>query len=60
MLRLLKFLFTGSFHEHKYVPIDHHKCNTWEGSYSSRPVAIVHTYVGRCECGKIKSTQVSI
>lgn len=60
MLRLLKFLFTGSWHEHIYVPVEQFKCNNWGSRHDSRPTSIVHTYVSRCACGKIQSRQVSI
>lgn len=60
MIRLLKFLFTGSWHEHIYEPVEQFKCNTWSDDRSSRPVAITHTYVSRCTCGKIVSRQVEI
>lgn len=60
MLRLLKFLFTGSFHECQFVQIDQHKTSTYSSGYSSRPHTITHTYVSRCNCGKIVSKQVTV
>jgi hypothetical protein len=61
MLRLLKFLFTGTWHECKFEPVEKHQCSKWDGTYASRPSEIVHTYVSRCsECGKYSSVRVSI
>jgi hypothetical protein len=60
MLKLIRFLFTGSWHEHIYVPVEQFKCSNWSSSYASRPSSIVHTYVSRCSCGKIQSKQVSV
>jgi len=60
MLRLIKFLFTGSWHECIYLPVDHHKTSTYSGSYSQRPHTITHTYVSRCECGNMRSKKVEV
>lgn len=50
MLRLLKFLFTGSWHEHKWVVI-----RTGNIGYGGRVNGI--RYFLQCsQCGKIKHT----
>lgn len=51
MLRLLKFLFTGDPHLHKWVLIE--KRDVMDGDYSKIPVG--QKYICQCEhCGKIK------
>lgn len=61
MFRLLKFLFTGSWHECTFVQVDHHKTNTFHRNGDRLPHTITHTYVSRCShCGKIQSRTISI
>ena len=49
MIKLLKYLFTGSWHEHKYVVVQKDKM------YNGKNLAY-NIYICRCsECGKMKS-----
>lgn len=60
MLRLLKFLFTGTWHECTFVQIDVHSVSTNCGR-THRIKEINHTYVSRCTgCGKIHSKTISV
>lgn len=60
MLRLLKFLFTGVWHECKYELIDQ-KETTTSHRHAPMPYKITRTYVSRCNhCGDITSRSVEI
>ena len=50
MLRLLRFLITGSWHEHKWIEVKHVKTINSDGDYYK------DEYLCRCEkCGTMKS-----
>jgi hypothetical protein len=56
MLRLLRFLITGSWHEHTYEIIEERAvCSGCQGAEKG------FIYVSRCTvCGKIKSNQITL
>jgi len=57
MIRLLRFLITGSWHEHTWEVIDQY--NTQLLDDDERPYGYVHTYVQKCTiCGKLKTFKV--
>jgi len=59
MLRLLKFLITGSWHEHKWEDKDTDDTNIFADEKSKLPIRFVRTYVQKCAvCGKLKITRV--
>ena len=55
MLKLLRFLITGSWHEHKWEIIERYKADiyTWKSEY--KPEKTQHTIIQKCEvCGKLQ------
>jgi hypothetical protein len=59
MIRLIKFLITGSWHEHKWEINDEQETDIFAYEDSKLPVRFVRTYVQKCAvCGKLKSFKV--
>ena len=59
MIRLLRFLITGFWHEHKWEIYDTGEVAIWLDDNSTRPMRYVTTYIQKCSvCGKLKSFKV--
>ena len=60
MIRLLKFLITGSWHEHKWEIYRTSNVTEYpDGDKNRMPVGYVTTYIQKCAvCGKLKVTKV--
>jgi len=59
MIRLLRFIITGSWHEHKWETEDKDEVTIWLDENSKIPMRYVTTYVQKCVvCGKLKSFKV--
>ena len=54
MIKLLRFLFTGDFHSHKWKIIDERRVHG-DGGFNRSDIPIGSKYVCQCEqCGTIK------
>ena len=58
MWKLIKFVLTGSKHEHSYVTIKTVNIDHYDGG--TIPYKNTTTYTLQCSCGKIKSKTVTI
>ena len=60
MIRLLKFLITGSWHEHSWVIYDENETKIYGDENTEQlPIQIKKTYVQKCiGCGKLKVFKV--
>jgi len=57
MIRLLRFLITGSFHEHQYKIIQ--RISIYDSERPELKNPIYYQYVSRCEeCGKIIDSKI--
>ena len=54
MLRLIRFLFTGDSHVHKWTIIEERRV-VGDGVFNSSNIQIGTKYISQCEhCGKLK------
>lgn len=57
MIRFLKFLITGSWHEHHYVNVE--KISVYDSGNPNAKMPIAFEYIIQCkECGKIKKKRI--
>ena len=55
MLKLLRFLITGSWHEHKWVIFRELRCDNYTWTSGDKPQSSQHTIIQKCEgCGKLQ------
>jgi hypothetical protein len=61
MIRLLRFIITGSWHEHKWEIHDMANVTVWlNGKKDELPINHITTYVQKGSvCGKLKSFKVT-
>ena len=59
MIKILRFIITGSWHEHKREIEDEDDVTIWFDDNSKRPMRYITTYVQKCAiCGKLRSFKV--
>ena len=57
MIRLIRFLITGSLHEHTWIEVEDFNTAVWWGGKKEGelPDCFIRTYLQKCsECGKMK------
>jgi len=55
MLKLLRFLITGSWHEHKWEIVKEFVTKIYSWNCDDKPNKIQHLYIQKCEgCGKLQ------
>ena len=61
MLKLLRFLITGVWHEHTWEMIERRKTVLYPHGKNRLPRGYIYTYVQKCTgCGKLKSFKVQV
>jgi translation initiation factor 2 beta subunit (eIF-2beta)/eIF-5 len=60
MIRLIRFLITGSWHEHKWEMKEKHTTDVYLNDDDVMPYKTERLYIQKCSvCGKLKAVKVS-